>query len=83
MKNSKQSFIILALLLSTSLCLGQDLAYQDEVKQVVRNGIGLGGVIAVVCSWQRNKSILWAILHALFGWAYVIYFAITRQDNEV
>ncbi|NDC64170.1 MAG: hypothetical protein EBZ59_09355 [Planctomycetia bacterium] len=29
---------------------------------VVREGVGLGSVIAVVCSWQRNRSILWAIL---------------------
>ena len=23
-------------------------------------GIGLGSAVAVVCSWQRNRSILWA-----------------------
>jgi hypothetical protein len=36
-------------------------------------GIGLGTIIAVVVSWSRNKSILWAIIHGLFGWLYVIY----------
>ncbi len=36
-------------------------------------GIGLGGIIAVVVSWSRNKSILWAIIHGLLGWLYVIY----------
>jgi len=45
-------------------------------------GIGLGAVIAVVCSWQRNKSILWAILHGILSWIYVIYFALTRRPNE-
>lgn len=36
-------------------------------------GIGLGTIIAVVVSWGRNKSILWAIIHGLLGWLYVIY----------
>ena len=36
-------------------------------------GIGLGSIIAVVISWSRNKSILWAIIHGFLGWLYVIY----------
>lgn len=39
-------------------------------------GIGLGAVIAVVASWSINHSILWAILHGILSWFYVIYFAI-------
>jgi hypothetical protein len=38
----------------------------------------LGTSIAVVLSWSRNASILWCILHGVFSWIYVIYFAITR-----
>ncbi len=49
----------------------------------VSNGIGLGAAIAVVCSWQRNRSILWAILAGIFTWFYVIYFALTRHPDEV
>lgn len=45
-------------------------------------GISLGAAIAVVCSWQRNRSILWAILAGIFSWFYVIYFAITRRPEE-
>jgi hypothetical protein len=45
-------------------------------------GIGLGSVIAVVCSWQRNRSILWCILHGIVTWFYVIYFAATRRPEE-
>ena len=48
---------------------------------IVQTGIGLGSVIAVVCSWDRNRSILWAILAGIFTWFYVIYFAITRDDR--
>jgi hypothetical protein len=45
-------------------------------------GVGLGSVIAVVCSWQRSRSILWAMLHGFLGWFYVIYFAVTREPGE-
>ncbi|MEI7862559.1 MAG: hypothetical protein WCJ21_08010 [Planctomycetota bacterium] len=50
---------------------------------VVRNGVSLGTVIAVVCSWQRNRSILWAILAGILSWLYVLYFALTRRPDEV
>lgn len=36
----------------------------------------LGAIIAVVISWSVNQSILWAILHGIFGWFYVLYYAI-------
>ncbi|MFN0083663.1 MAG: hypothetical protein ACKVOM_14240 [Ferruginibacter sp.] len=36
-------------------------------------GVDLGTIIAVVISWSRNKSILWAIIHGILGWLYVIY----------
>jgi hypothetical protein len=49
---------------------------------VVRDGVSLGSVIAVVCSWQRNRSIVWAILAGLLSWLYVAYFAITRRPEE-
>jgi len=39
----------------------------------------LGMAIAVVLSWARNASILWAILHGFFSWGYVIYWAVTRK----
>jgi hypothetical protein len=45
-------------------------------------GIGLGSAIAVVCSWQRNRSILWMILAGILSWFYVIYFALTRRPGE-
>ena len=48
-----------------------------------RTGIGLGSAIAVVLSWHRNKSILFMILSGILSWIYVIYFALTRQQNEV
>jgi hypothetical protein len=49
---------------------------------VTQSGIGLGSVIAVVCSWDRNRSILWAILAGILSWIYVIYFAMTRSAAD-
>jgi hypothetical protein len=53
-----------------------------EVTQPVAGGIGLGAAIAIVLSWHRNRSILLAIIHGILSWIYVIYFALTRRENE-
>lgn len=55
----------------------------NQTGPVVQTGLGLGSAIAVVCSWQRNRSILWAIVAGILSWLYVIYFALTREANEV
>ena len=49
---------------------------------VTHTGIGIGSAVAIVLSWHRNKSILFAILAGILSWLYVIYFALTREDNE-
>lgn len=48
-------------------------------EKIVYNGLGLGGAIAVVISWSLNHSILWAFLHGIFGWFYVIYYALALR----
>jgi hypothetical protein len=58
------------------------LAEIEVVTDGARSGIGIGSAIAIVCSWQRNKSILWAILAGILTWFYVIYFALTRTSGE-
>ena len=53
--------------------------YNGYVQPVyVGPGIGLGTIIAVVISWSRNKSVLWAIIHGILGWLYVIYALIVK-----
>jgi len=42
-------------------------------------GIGFGSALAITISWSVNHSILWAIIHGLLSWFYVIYYALTRQ----
>lgn len=47
-------------------------------KQYVSSGIGFGSTLAIAISFTVNKSILWAVLHGIFSWLYVIYYALTR-----
>lgn len=53
-----------------------------QTQTITQTGIGIGSAIAIVCSWQRNRSILWAILAGIFSWLYVIYFVATRRPDE-
>lgn len=48
------------------------------MKDSVSTGITFGSALAIAISWSVNKSILWAILHGIFSWLYVIYYALTR-----
>jgi hypothetical protein len=52
-------------------------------RPIIYNGIGMGSALAIVCSWQRNKSIILAIIAGIFSWFYVIYFALTRRPDEM
>lgn len=54
----------------------------QDGRAYAQTGIGLGSAIAVVCSWHRNRSILWAILAGVLSWIYVLYFALTRTPEE-
>jgi hypothetical protein len=47
-------------------------------REGARYGISFGSALAIAISWSANKSILWAILHGIFSWLYVIYYALTR-----
>jgi hypothetical protein len=44
----------------------------------MNEGIGFGCALAMVISYVANKSILWAILHGIFSWFYVVYFAVFK-----
>jgi hypothetical protein len=34
--------------------------------------------LAIAISWSQHKSILWAIVHGILSWLYVLYYAVTR-----
>ncbi len=44
-------------------------------------GIGLGSAMAVAISWSLHKSILWAAIHGVLGWFYVLYYVLTRPGG--
>jgi hypothetical protein len=70
--------IIVIALFITSCVTGPN--YNGYMQPVyVGPGIGLGTIIAVVISWSRNKSILWAIIHGILGWLYVIYALLVKS----
>lgn len=41
-------------------------------------GIGIGAVIAIVLSWGANHSVVWALLHGICGWLYVLYYLVSK-----
>lgn len=51
---------------------------RQVVDYSVRSGIGLGSALAVAISWSLHKSIVWATIHGIFSWLYVLYYALTR-----
>ena len=85
-KNNQPTNIVIKLsILFFSLFLTSSELFAESERNNIRSkaidgGIGLGSIIAVVASWSRNKSILWAIVHGLMGWIYVVYFVFTRED---
>jgi hypothetical protein len=42
-------------------------------------GVSFGSALAIAISYTTNHSILWAIIHGILGWLYVIYYALSRS----
>ena len=70
--------LVLSLLVISCTCNGGPYTEGYTRPVYIFPGVGLGTIIAVVISWSRNKSILWAIIHGILGWLYVIYAIIVR-----
>ena len=76
-KNKPTQFVIKLIFLIFSLFTTSSKLFAESVNNDIKNkaidgGIGLGSIIAVVASWSRNKSILWAIVHGLMGWNCIV-----------
>jgi len=54
----------------------------SQQAQAARAGITFGTALAITISWSQNHSILWAILHGIFSWFYVVYYALTRSSGS-
>lgn len=73
----KQIFLMTLMLLLVTLTVHADDGISS--KSFLKDGVSLGSVIAAVISWDRNKSILLVIIHALLSWICVIYAAFTKE----
>ena len=47
-------------------------------RDVVSSGVGFGSALAIVISYTAHKSVLWAVIHGILSWLYVIYFLLTQ-----
>lgn len=52
----------------------------SERKEIIRHGVSFGSALAIAISWSQNASLLWAMIHGVLSWFYVIYFALTRTS---
>jgi hypothetical protein len=48
----------------------------SSTREVTKAGIGFGTALAIAISWSANKSLLWAVVHGLLSWFYVVYYAL-------
>lgn len=51
---------------------------ESRAGKAAEAGISFGTCLAMVISYTTWHSIPWAILHGLFSWVYVLYFAIVH-----
>ncbi len=54
------------------------MSNSSHAARAAKAGISFGTALAIVISWHQYQSLLWAIIHGIFSWLYVIYFAVTR-----
>ncbi len=52
------------------------------VQTATTYSIGLGAVLAMICCWERERSLLSTIIAGCLSWFYVLYFALTRKPEE-
>lgn len=47
---------------------------KDIINTSVKSGISFGSCLAMIISYTTYHSIIWAIIHGIMGWIYVIYY---------
>ena len=80
---NKLHLTVIFVLVFTLDCYSQQNGDNGIRNTAISSGIGLGSVLAVVVSWERNKSVLFDFIHGILSWLYVIYFVITRRPDEM
>jgi hypothetical protein len=79
---NKLKTLLLLMIFASFDGFSQQIEMSSIKNTAISGGIGLGSVLAVVVSWERNKSVLFAFLHGIFSWLYVLYFVLTRKPEE-
>lgn len=51
-------------------------AVNHNTQDTVNNSVTIGAALAMIISYAKWQSIGWAIVHGIFGWAYVLYYII-------
>lgn len=52
-------------------------------EEVVKGGITFGSCLAMIISYVTWKSVIWAIIHGIFSWGYVLYFVIRYGISQL
>ncbi|WP_341747819.1 hypothetical protein [Candidatus Tisiphia endosymbiont of Dascillus cervinus] len=47
-----------------------------RINIVMQHGVSFGAALAMAISFNINHSVLWAIVHGLFSWLYVVYYCL-------
>lgn len=55
------------------------LCGMSKADAAASTGISFGSALAITISWSQWHSILWAIIHGICSWFYVLYFWWTRR----
>jgi len=53
-----------------------------ETEKHLNIGAIIGAILAMIISWERNKSIFWAVLHGFLNWLYVIYYCFSLREKN-
>lgn len=56
--------------------MAEQTVYVRRTVSAAKAGVSFGSALAIAISWTANHSILWAIVHGILSWVYVIYYAI-------
>ncbi|MBT5875054.1 MAG: hypothetical protein HOH43_16670 [Candidatus Latescibacteria bacterium] len=46
--------------------------------EVIKKGVSFGTALAIAISWWQHQSVLWAIIHGILSWLYVVYYVLIR-----
>ena len=53
----------------------------DTQTTTTSTGISLGMAMAAAISWSVHHSVLWAFLHGIIGWLYIIGYLLGWADQ--